>query len=100
MFRFLISILCTALLTPFYLRWGRQQAEAQIDQMQQGAFNTPGMVAPVPPVVLLGGSAFIGAHFLIGKQLLRLKSWQAWFTLLFGAGLGILLFWQQHESEE
>jgi UDP-N-acetylmuramyl pentapeptide phosphotransferase/UDP-N-acetylglucosamine-1-phosphate transferase len=100
MFRFLISTLCTALLTPFYLQWGRQQAEAQIDQMQQEAFNTPGMGAPVPPIVLLGGSAFIGGHFLVGKQLLQLKSWQAWFTLLLGMGLGVLLFWQQHKGGE
>lgn len=100
MLRFLISTFCTALLTQLYLRWGRQQAEAQIDQMQQSVFNTPGMGAPVPPAVLLGGGAFLGAHFLVGKQFLHLKSWQTGFTLLLGAGLGILFFRQQRKGEQ
>lgn len=95
MLRFLISTFCTALLTPLYLRWGRQQTELQIDQMQQSVFNTPGVGAPVPPVVLLGGGAFLGAHFLMGTRFLHLKSWQTWLTLLLGTGLGLILFQQQ-----
>ena len=92
MLRFILSILYTALLLPFYLRWSRQQAEAQIDKMQESVFNTPGAATPVPPLVIVGGAVLVGSHFLFGQAGLRLKGWQALFSWLFGLVAGLVIF--------
>jgi len=93
MLKFILSTLYTALLLPFYLGWSRQQAEAQIDKMQEGVFNSPGVGTPLPPVVIVGGLILIGTHFLFGQQGLRLKGWQALLSWLLGilGGLGIFM---------
>jgi hypothetical protein len=92
--KFILSTLCTALLLPFYLRWGRQQAERQIDKMQDAVFNTPGAEALVTPPVVLGGMMLIGFHFLLARRGLGLKAWQTVLSLLVGitAGLGVFMF--------
>ena len=84
MANFILSTLYTALLLPFFLRWGRQQAEAQIDKMQESVFNTPGAEAPVPPLVLVGGLGLIASHFFFARRFLRLKGWQAFLSWLLG----------------
>ena len=60
MFRFLLNTFLTALAVPFYLKWSRDQAEGQIDKMQQAVHGTPGAESPVTPAVLLGGAGLIG----------------------------------------
>lgn len=97
--KFILSTLCTALLLPLYLHWSRQQIENQIDKMQEAVFNTPGVEAPVPPPVLLGGIALIGSHVWIGQRGLSLRSWQTAGSLIFGSLIGAALFliWAEKE---
>ena len=84
MFRFLLSTLYTIVFLPLYVGWAAQQAEQQIDKMQEAAFNTPGAEAPIPPPVILGGAVVFAGHMLVGHFLLKLKGWQTWLALLFG----------------
>lgn len=90
--KFILSTLYTALLLPVFLRWGRQQAETQIDKMQESVFNTPGAEAPVPPLVLVGGIGLIGSHFFFARRALNLKGWQALASWLLGLLLGLSIF--------
>ena len=92
MLSFILSALYTALFLPFYLRWSRQQAEAQIDKMQESVFNTPGAATPLPPAVIVGGVALVGSHFLFGRAVLGLKGWQALLSWLFGLVAGLVIF--------
>ncbi len=84
MFRFLLSTCYTIVFLPLYVGWAAQQAEQQIDKMQEAAFNTPGTEAPLPPVVFLGGAVVFAGHMLIGHFLLKLKGWQTGLALLLG----------------
>ncbi len=90
--KFILSTLYTALLLPIFLRWGRQQAEMQIDKMQESVFNTPGAEAPVPPLVLIGALGLIGSHFFFARRALHLKGWQALVSWLLGLLLGLSIF--------
>jgi hypothetical protein len=96
--RFFFSMLATALVLPAYLGWSRAQAEEQIDQMQQAAFNTPGAEAPVPPAVLLGGAGLLTGHFIVAR-LLKLRSWQALISLAGGLAAGIGLYLIKAEQD-
>jgi hypothetical protein len=93
MFRFLFSTFVTALILPFYLKWGRNQAENQLDKMQRGVHGTPGVEAPVPPVVMLGGAGLLAGHWLL-TRLLRLRFWQSFLSLVvaIGAGFGFYFY--------
>lgn len=90
--RFLLSVLITGGILPFYLQWSRAQAEERIDRMQEAAFNTPGAEAPVTPAVLAAGVGVIAGHFVLAR-LLRLRFWQALLSLPAGlaAGVGVYL---------
>ena len=95
MIRFLASIVLTALALPVYLRWSAEQAEEQIDKMQEAAFNTPGAEAPVTPSIVMGGIGLLFGHFVVGRRLLRLRGWQAFLSLLAGVAGGVATFvWQ------
>lgn len=59
----------TAILLTFYMRWSFEQAETQIDKMQDAAFNTPGAEAPLPPNVLLAGFAIVCGYILFIRRL-------------------------------
>lgn len=89
--KFLFSIAFLAVLVPFYLIWGRRQAEAQIDKMQKDAFDTPGAEAPVPSTILLAGAALVGSHFF-WCRLIGLRAWQAVGSLIVGVTIGISTF--------
>jgi len=97
--KFILNTLYTALLLPLYLKWSRQQIESQIDKMQEAVFNTPGVEAPVPAPVLLGGIALIGGHLWLGQRGLRLRGWQTMSSLVLGSliGTGLFLIWTQKE---
>lgn len=89
--RFLLSLLATSGILPVYLQWSREQAEEQIERMQEAAFNTPGAESPVPAPVLLAGAGVLTGHFLIAR-LLRLRAWQAFLSLVLGVAGGAALF--------
>lgn len=88
MTRLLICLLYPLLLTPIYLAWSRDQAEAQIDKMQQAVFDTPGSEAPIPPVVVVGGIGLLAGYGLLGWAL-RLPGWVRWAGLMLGLPLGV-----------
>ncbi len=91
MIRFLICLLYPLLLTPIYLTWGRDQAETQIDKMQQAVFNTPGSEAPIPPAVIVGGIGLLAGYGLLG-WMLRLPGWARFVGLLLGLPLGVAVY--------
>lgn len=90
--KFLLSTLFTGGILPFFLMWGKGQADAQIDKMQEAAFNTPGMESPVPPQVMVAGIGLLVSHFVFGQLLLRLKNWQVMSSLLLGSMSGVVGF--------
>lgn len=98
MLKFIVSTLYTALLLPVFLRWGRQQAEAQIDKMQESVFNTPGAEAPLPPLVLIGGIGLISSHFFLGRRGLGLKGWQILLSLGLGLLIGVSIFLNRFQN--
>ncbi len=87
---FLGSMALLAALVPFYFDWSRAQADAQLDKMQEAAFNTPGAEAPIPISVALSLLALVVGHFAIGKRLFGLAAWQSVFTLILGITGGIV----------
>jgi hypothetical protein len=93
LFRFLLNTFMTALTIPFYLKWSRDQAEGQIDKMQQAVHGTPGTESPVTPEVLLGGAGLLAGHWLLSR-VMGLRFWQTFLSLLIaiGAGFGFYFF--------
>jgi hypothetical protein len=91
MMRFLICLAYPALLLPLYLAWSQSQAEGQIDRMQQAVFNSPGMEAPVPPVVMIGGVGLLVGYGLLA-QLLRLPGWLRLVAFGLGLPVGVAIF--------
>lgn len=91
MIRFLICLLYPLLLTPIYLTWGRDQAETQIDKMQQAVFNTPGAEAPLPPRVLVAGLGVTTGYALWSRLLGIRRGWSV-LALVLGAPVGAAIF--------
>ena len=91
MFRFIIHTLYLLMLLPVFLKWASQQAEQQIDKMQEAAFNTPGAESPVPPMVMLGGVALLASHFFVGS-ILQQRWWQSVLALFASLFFAIVLF--------
>lgn len=100
MIRFLLSGVLAALLTPAFINWSQDQAEEQLDKMQEAAFDTPGAEAPLPPVVFGALAAFLVGHFLLARLIFRLGAWSSFFSLILGglAGLGSI-FIQTEEND-
>jgi hypothetical protein len=69
MLRFFICAALWAAMLPAFLRWGRAQAEYQIDKMQKAVFNTPGSEAPIPPQVAITGFTLLSIHGLVSRWL-------------------------------
>ena len=67
MLRLLFTFAYPLFLTPLYLDWSRRQTEDQIDKMQAAAFNTPGMEAPVPPLVIVAGIGLLFGYWLLTR---------------------------------
>ena len=93
MLRFLFATFVTAIGIAFYIKWGRAEADQQLDKMQAAVHGTPGTEPPVPPIVLVGGVGLLAGHWLL-TRLLWLRFWQAFLSLLFaiGAGFGYYLY--------
>lgn len=93
MFRLLLMTFVTALTVPIYLKWSRDESEAQIDKMQAAVHGTPGAESPIPPAVLLGGAGILLGHWLLAR-LLGLRVWQTFVSLIvaIGAGFGFYFF--------
>jgi hypothetical protein len=92
-FRFLSITFLTALAIPFYLKWGRDQSEQQIDKMQAAVHGTPGAETPIPPAILLGGAGLLAGHLLLSR-LLGLRFRGSFVSLLaaLGAGFGFYFY--------
>lgn len=90
---FLLNTFLTALSTFFFLGWGREQAERQIDKMQEAAFNTPGAEAPVPPKVAVAGASLLSGQWLLNRKVFGLNGWRSMSSFLLGlvAGAGLFL---------
>jgi hypothetical protein len=73
------------------LDWSRRQAESQIDKMQRSVFNTPGMEAPVPPVVMAGGVLLLAGYWL-ATRLIGAQGWLRALGVLLGAPVGVAIF--------
>ena len=93
MLRFLFATFVTAIGIAFYIKWGRAEADQQLDKMQAAVHGTPGAEPPVPPIVLVGGVGLLAGHWLL-TRLLWLRFWQAFLSLLLaiGAGFGYYLY--------
>ncbi|MFZ4656607.1 MAG: hypothetical protein ACOYNY_06330 [Caldilineaceae bacterium] len=86
------SILYLAAVLPLYLQWSQQQAERQIDKMQDAVFNSPGAESTVTPAMVIGGVAVLGSHFVISRKGLELDNGDTLATMLLGGVLGFLTF--------
>jgi hypothetical protein len=86
------SILYLAAVLPLYLQWSQQQAERQIDKMQDAVFNSPGAESTVTPAMVIGGVAVLGSHFVISRKGLDLDAGDTLATMLLGGVLGFLTF--------
>lgn len=86
------SILYLTALLPLYLQWSKQQAERQIDKMQEAVFNSPGAESPVTPAVVAGGVTLLSSHFVIARKGLNLDNEEALATMFLGGVLGFLTF--------
>jgi hypothetical protein len=93
MLRFLINTFLTGLAVAFFLKWGREQAESQVDKMQAAVHGTPGAEPPVPPEVLVAGVGLLGGHWLVARTL-GLNFAAAMLSLLaaIGAGFGYYIY--------
>lgn len=98
MIKFSASVLILAVSVPFYLMWAKRQTDRQIDKMQKAVFNSPGTEAPVPPGVVLGGIGVLISHFMVARQLLKLRLWQGILSLLLGGAAGVATFFAQRKG--
>jgi hypothetical protein len=99
MLRLLIALAYPVYLVPLYLAWSRRQAEDQIDKMQRAAFNTPGMEAPVPPPVLVGGAALIIGYWIV-TMLFGIRGWMRALGMILGVPLGVAIYIQGQAGQD
>lgn len=94
MFRFLFSAMLWAAMLPPFIRWGRAQAEYQIDKMQHAVFNSPGSEAPVPPQVTITGVTLLSIHNLVSRWIgIRGAKW--FFSLMVGTITGLVFYFNR-----
>jgi len=94
MLRWLLAFAYPIFLTPLYLDWSRRQTEGQIDKMQAAAFNTPGMAAPVPPLVIGAGVCLLAGYWLL-TRLFGVQGWMRAVGVLLGVPIGVTIFAQR-----
>lgn len=97
MFRLLVAFGYPIFTIPPYLEWSRAQSESQIDKMQRSVFNSPGMEAPVPPAVVVGGALLLVGYWLL-MRLFGAPGWLRLLGLLVGAPTGVAIFMQQNQE--
>jgi hypothetical protein len=98
MLRLLIALAYPIFITPLYLDWSRRQAESQIDKMQRSVFNSPGMEAPVPPPVVVGGALLLVGYWLL-TRLFGVQGWLRALGVLLGIPVGVAIFTQRQAGE-
>lgn len=98
MLRVLTVFAYPILLIPLYLAWSRRQAEGQIDKMQRSVFNSPGMEAPVPPLVVAGGAGLLVGYWLL-VRLVGAPGWLRFLGALVGAPVGVAIFTQRQVGQ-
>jgi hypothetical protein len=99
MLRFLVTFAYPIFLIPLYLDWSRRQAEGQIDKMQRSVFNSPGMEAPVPPTVLVGGALLLMGYWAI-TRIFGVQGWLRALGVLIGAPIGVAIFTQRQANQK
>lgn len=99
MLRFLVTFAYPIFLIPFYLDWSRRQTEGQIDKMQRSVFNSPGMEAPVPPPVLVGGALLLMGYWAI-TRIIGASGWLRGLGVLIGAPVGVAIFTQRQANQK
>ena len=99
MLRFLVTFAYPIFLIPLYLDWSRRQAEGQIDKMQRSVFNSPGMEAPVPPPVLVGGALLLMGYWAI-TRIFGAQGWLRALGVLIGAPIGVAIFTQRQANQK
>lgn len=98
MLRVFVAFAYPILLIPLYLDWSRRQAESQIDKMQRSVFNSPGVEAPVPPPVLLGGALLLLGYWGV-TRLFGVQGWLRALAVLLGTPVGVAIFMQRQASQ-
>jgi hypothetical protein len=98
MLRLLVAFAYPIYFIPLYLEWSRRQAEEQIDKMQRSVFNSPGMEAPVPPPVIVGGALLLGGYWLLTK-LFGVPGWLRFLGIVVGAPVGVAIFTQRQADQ-
>lgn len=97
MLRFITSTLLWAILLPPFLRWGKAQAEFQIDKMQKSVFNSPGSEAPIPPPVAVTGLTLLSIHNVVSRWLgIRGPMWVL--SLITGSLVGMMWFFSKRKK--
>lgn len=98
MLRLLIALGYPIFFIPLYLEWSRRQAENQIDKMQRSVFNSPGVEAPVPPPVIVGGALLLVGYWLV-TRLFGVGGWLRFLGMLLGAPVGVAIFTQRQADQ-
>jgi hypothetical protein len=94
MLRLFVALAYPIFLIPLYLDWSRGQAEDQIDKMQQAVFNSPGVEAPVPPPVVVGGALLLLGYWGV-TRLFGVQGWLRFWGVVIGAPIGVAIFTQR-----
>ncbi len=94
MLRLFVALAYPIFLIPLYLDWSRRQAENQIDKMQRSVFNSPGMEAPVPPPVVVGGALLLVGYWAV-TRLFGVQGWPRAVGVLLGVPVGVAIFTQR-----
>lgn len=90
MLKFLLSALYLAALLPMYLVWSQEQAERQIDKMQEAVFNSPGAEAPITPAIVVGGITLLTSHMVIARRGLQLSLTASFLSMVAGGAAGYM----------
>lgn len=99
MLKLFFGSLYLASLLPLYMIWSREQAERQIDKMQEAVFNSPGAESPLTPAVVVGGITLLTSHMVIARRVLQLSLTQAFVSMITGGVIGFL-GWHRWQSRQ
>ncbi|MBW7881759.1 MAG: hypothetical protein H3C34_03830 [Caldilineaceae bacterium] len=89
--RFTVGTAFTTIALPFFLDWARDEAEKQIDRMQEAVHFTPGAESPITAEVVVGGIGLTAGHFIVAR-VLGLRFGAALLSLFMAAVIGGSIF--------